>query len=254
MAVVKKKKSKPRQESAAETLEEIQSRGDEISQWISENPTPILLAGGAILLIAAIWGIAGSGISSSRLEASAQIASLKNEFRVAMGGSYGGVSDVPEPANPEAARETREEYVERFQALAEEHAGDEIGSHALVQVGNLQAELGDLDAALATFEQALEPYGSNDTMRGILLARIALLHERNADLEAAAAAHLEASTITRYPLRYHALLNAARTQAEAGQIDEAIANFDRVAAEAPDLMIPEHTQAMLLELKATRSR
>ncbi len=254
MAVVKKKKNRPKQESAAETLDEIQSRGDDLSEWISENPGPILAGGGLVLAIAAIWGFASSGMDGDKLSASAAIADARNDYRVAMGGRYGGAGEVPEPANPEAARETREEFIGRFQKLAEEHAGSEAGSQALVQVGNLQAELDDVDGALASFQKALEPFGANDAMRGILLERVAVLHERKGDLEAAAAAHLEASGITRYPLRYHALVNAARTQAEAGKTDEAIATFDRITAEAPDLLIPEHTHAMLLELKATRTQ
>ncbi len=255
MAVAKKKKkNKPQQESAAEALDEIEHRGDDLYEWIIANPMPILAGGGIVLALAAIWGFASSGMDSSRLSASSDIAEAKNEYRVAMGGRYGGSLDVPEPANPQAARETREEYVGRFQALADEHAGSEMGSYALVQVGTLQAELDDVDAALASFQKALEPYAANHAMRGILFERIALLHERKGDLDAAAQAHVDASAITRYPLRYFALVNAARTQAEAGKTDEAIATFDRISAEAPDLQIPEHTQSMLLELKASRSR
>ena len=254
MAVVKKKKSNPRQESAADTLNELESRGDELSEWIIQNPGPILALGGAVLLVAAIWGLASSGMDSGRQQTSAELAEVKNDYRVAMGGTYGGGLDVPEPANPEAARATREEYVGRFQRLADEHPDSEMGSMALIQVGQLQAELDDVEGALASFREALEPYGDNDAMRGILLERLALLHERQGDLEAASVAHLEASGITRYPLRYFALVNAARTQAEAGRTDAAIATFDRITAEAPDLLIPEHTHAMLLELKASRTQ
>ncbi|MDP6981438.1 MAG: tetratricopeptide repeat protein [Myxococcota bacterium] len=255
MAVArKKKKAKPQQESAAEALDEIEHRGDELYEWIIANPTPILAGGAVVLVLAAVWGFASSGMDSSRSSASAAIAQAKNEYRVAMGGRYGGSLDVPEPANPQAARETREEYVTRFQALADDYAGSEMGSYALVQVGNLQAELDDVDAALSSLQEALEPYGDNHAMRGILLERIALLHESKGDLDAASQAHVEASAITRYPLRYFALVNAARTQAEAGKTDEAIATFDRISAEAPDLQIPEHTQSMLLELKASRAQ
>ena len=253
MAVAKKKKSKPKQESAGERLEEIQSRGEELSEWISENPLPILAAGGAVLLFAAIYGFATSGLASSKDEASMQIASVKNEYRQAMGGSYSGSLDIPEPANADAARETREEYIGRFQALADEYAGTEMGSYALIQVGSLQVELDETESALASFELALEPYDARQPMRGVLLEWMALLHEERNEPDAAIKRHIEASSVLDYPLRYFALLNAARIQAESGEADAAIANFDRILVESPDLLIPEHTNAMLLELKAQRS-
>ncbi|MCP4036589.1 MAG: hypothetical protein GY733_06605 [bacterium] len=255
MAVAKKKKkNSPKQESAAETLDELQSRGDDLSVWIGENPGPVLAAAGAILALAAVYAFASSGVDSGKLDASTAIAHAKSEYREAMGGSYSGSFEVPEPANPEAARSTREEYIERFKELAKEHVGSEMGSYALVQVGSLQAQLDDVDGALESFRAALEPYEKNEAMRGVVLERIALLHERKGELEAAATAHLEASEVTGYPLRYFALLNAARTQAESGQSEIAIANFDRITSEAPDLLIPDHTQSMLLELKAKLSR
>ncbi len=254
MAVVKKKKkNKPSDESAAARLDEIQSRGDDLAEWIGDNPVLILGAAGAILALAAIYGLAASGIGSSGQEASRSIALVKSEFRQAMGGAYSGSFEVPEPANPEAARSTREEYVERFKEIAAEHEGTQMGGYALVQAASLQADLEDREGALASFERALEPYGKDEPMRGIILERIAALHEQGGDLKAATAAHLEASAIVDFPLRYFALLGAARSQAEAGLADAAIANFERVTQESPDLLIPEHTQAMLLELKARRS-
>ena len=253
MAVAKKKKNKPSKKSASTALDEIESRSGDLAEWISENPLPILITGGAILAIAAAYTLASSGIDSAKLEASTAIAAVKNEYRVAMGGEYYGSTDVPEPANPEIARNTRLDYLKRFQGLAAEHEGSEMGSYALVQAGSLQTDLNDLDGALASFQQALEVYDKDQAMRGIILERIAGVHEQLGDLPAAAAMHLQASEIASYPLRYFALLNAARSQAEAGQTDAAIVSFDRVTQESPDLRIPEHTQAMLMELKAKRS-
>jgi tetratricopeptide (TPR) repeat protein len=128
-----------------------------------------------------------------------------------------------------------------------------MGGYALFQIATLQSDLDDDESALASYQQALTPYGADEAMRGIILERIALLHEARGELEAATTSHLAASEIASFPLRYFALLNAARTQAEAGLEDQAIANFDRVTQESPDLLIPEHTQAMLLELKARRA-
>jgi tetratricopeptide (TPR) repeat protein len=253
VAVPKKKKNRPAKESASTALDEIESRSGDLAEWISANPLPILAVAGAILAIAAIYTLGSSGIDSAKHEASTAIAVAKGEYRNAMGGSYSGTLDVPEPANPEIARSTRLEYIERFQGLAAEQAGSEMGSYAWVQAGSLQVDQGDLEGALESFQQALEPYDKREAMRGIILERIAVIHEQLGDLPSAAAAHLEASEITSYPLRYFALLNAARNQAEAGQTDAAIVSFERVTKESPDLLIPEHTQAMLMELQAARA-
>ncbi len=253
MALAKKKKNKPAEESATARLNEIQSRGDELSEWISQNPMPILAVAGGILAVTAIYVFAVSELDGSKNEASTEIAAVKNEFRRAMGGAYAGSVDIPEPANPETARSTREEYIGRFQEVASAHEGTEMAGYALFQVATLQSDLDDDESALASFQQALASYGDDAAMRGIILERIALLHEARGELEAATTSHLEASEITSFPLRYFALLNAARTQAEAGLDDQAVANFDRVTHESPDLLIPEHTLAMLLELKAKRA-
>ena len=253
MAVPKKKKNKSSKESAAVALDQLETRSGDLAQWISDNPLPILAGAGTILAIAAVYTLASSGIDTAKHEASAATAVAKSEYRSAMGGAYSGTVEIPEPANPEIARSTRLEYIERFQGLAAEQAGNEMGSYAWVQAGSLQADQGDLEGALESFEQALEPFDKSEAMRGIILARIAVIHEQLGDLASAAAAHLEASEITSYPLRYFALLNAARNQAEAGQTDAAIVTFERVTQESPDLLIPEHTQAMLMELKAARS-
>lgn len=251
----KKKKNKSRDESASARLDEIQSWGDDLSRWIGENPLPILAVAGVILAITAIYGVVSSEIDGSKHQASTAIAAVKSEFRQAMGGAYAysGSLDVPEPANPEIARTTRQQYIGRFRELADEHEGTQMGGYARFQVATLQADLDDDEAALTSFQQALAPYDEDEAMRGIILERIALIHEQRGDLAAAAKAHLEASEITSYPLRYFALLNAARSQAAADLPDAAIANFDRVIRESPDLLIPEHTEAMLRELKAQRS-
>jgi tetratricopeptide (TPR) repeat protein len=253
VAVAKKKKKKAVEESTGARLDEIQSRGDDLSEWISNNPLPILGGVFAILAVTGIYVLAMSGLDGSRNAASAEIAAVKNDFRVAMGGAYSGSLVIPEPANPETARNTREEYIGRFRELAAAHEGTEMGGYALFQIASLQSELDDDEAALATYQQALESYDEDAAMRGIILERVALLHEASGDLAGATASHLAASEIGDYPLRYFALLNAARTQAEAGQDDLAVVNFDRVTLESPDLLIPEHTQALLSELKAKRS-
>src|SRR5262249_38140174 len=79
--------------------------------------------------------------------------------------------------------------------------------------------------------------------------RTAYLHEDRGEWAEAAAAH-EAAAVPANPLRYWALADAARCRAEAGQTKEALALYDRLAAEAPDLALPDHLQAQAQELRA----
>jgi len=86
-----------------------------------------------------------------------------------------------------------------------------------------------------------------------VLERIAAAQEQMGDFAAAASSHAEAAEIQSYPLRYTALVNSARCLAEAGDVEGAIAAYDRVERESPDLNISPHTQARLRELRAAQS-
>ena len=50
--------------------------------------------------------------------------------------------------------------------------------------------------------------------------------------------------------RYWALADAARCRALAGQTQQALALYDRLAAEAPDLQLSDHEAARARELRA----
>jgi len=252
VAVVKKKKSKQHHpESAAETLNQIQSRGDQLTEWLTANPVPILAVGGAILALAAVVG-GGLAYSKSQYEkASTALAEVRLDYRTAMGASPGSAS-IPEPANPEVGQRARTEYVEKFRSLGADYARSVIGTLALLEAGNLAEELGNTEDAITTWQEGLVNVGKDEPLRGILLARIGSAQEQAGDYEAAAASHLAASKISSYPLRYSALMSAARCHLEAGDSEAALATYDRVVNENPDFVMPEHTEARMRELRAAQ--
>jgi tetratricopeptide (TPR) repeat protein len=253
VAVAKRKKNRTREpDSAAETLERIEGRGDRLAEWIGENPTMILGVAGAVLAATAIYGLANFSSEKSLGEASSTLALAKADYRRAMGASPGAI-DIAEPANPEIAKNTRNEYVERFREVAQEYDGTLTGSLALLEVGVLQSQLDDLEGAIATWNLAAGDVDSASPIRAILLERIAIGQEQLGDYESAAASHEKAAAIAAYPLRYLALSNAARCHAEAGNGDAALAAYERVTLESPELRLPEHTEFMLMELKAARA-
>jgi predicted negative regulator of RcsB-dependent stress response len=252
VAVVKKKKSKQnKQESAAETLNQIQSRGDDLTEWVTSNPILIFSVGALVLAIAALFGGVHAYSNSQYAEASTALAEVRLDYRSAMGAGPGSFT-IPEPANPEVGQRARSEFAGKFRSLGDEYGGSVIGTLALLEAGNLEEELDNSEQAVSIWQQGLASVDSDDALRGILLDRIASVQEQAGDYESAAASHLEASEIASYPLRYASLVNAARCLLEAGDADAALAAYDRVVKESPDHLLPEHTEARLRELRAAQ--
>ncbi len=252
MAVAKKKKQHHKPESAAATLEEIESIGDRIADWVAQNPVPILGTGAAVLALAGGVGLYHTQRESALEAGSVAFAKVRLDYREAMGASPNAFT-IPEPANPKLGQEIREEYVGRFDAVAEEYSGTSTATLALLAAGGLQQEIGDYEKAIETWGEALPNISGDDAMRGIVLERIAGAQEQLGDFAGAAQSHAEAAEILSYPLRYTALVNAARCLAEDGDIEAAIAAYDRVERESPGLNIAPHTEARLRELRAAQS-
>jgi tetratricopeptide (TPR) repeat protein len=251
VALPKKAKHRNEPVSAAVALDEIESFGDRVAQWLDENQMKVIIAGIAILVVGGVFGFVRSSQEDSRIEASEQLASVERNYRSAMGA---GPSDlvVREPANPETAQRVRAEYVARFKTVADAHEGDAAGSLASLEMGVLQHELGKSEEALETWAAASARLDSNDPLKALLSLRIAAVYEDQDRWIDAAQAFETAAAVESFPLRYGALADAARCFAEAGEIDRALEAFARVETEAPAYFLPEHVGVQLRELKAAR--
>jgi tetratricopeptide (TPR) repeat protein len=231
----------------AQTLEEIEHLGDRIVEAVSNNPRPILLVIGAILLAAAVWG-GWSQMRGGRLqEAASALDQARIEYAEAMGGSFTAL-EIPEPANPETARRVRSEFAERYAQIAAEHAGTPTAALALLEAGNLRAQLGEPEAALESWRTAAA--AAEGPLRALVLERIGQAEEDAGRFAEAAASYERAGGIQDYPLRYQALGAAARSYAEAGQTDQALALYKRIQAESPETRLAPHVAARLRELEA----
>jgi tetratricopeptide (TPR) repeat protein len=247
----KKAKQHREPESIAHTLDEIESRGDRISIWISENPIPILGTGLGILLLVGGLSLVVS-MQESRLEdASAALGVVQAEYRQAMGASLDDVI-VNEPANPETARRVREEYTVRFAEVAAEHAGTAGAALAGLEAGLLEQALGMPDEAVSTWQATVSELEPGDTIAALLELRLAAAFEADARWVEAGEAFERAADIESFPLGQTARAEAARCYAEAGEIIRALAAYDRVKNEDPAGFLPEHLDAQLLELRATQ--
>ena len=161
--------------------------------------------------------------------------------------------DCRQHTNPAAADAIREEYLEKFRAVAQEHPGTVAGALALFEVAGLRAALGQREETLDTWQEALATAEGNPGLQGMLHQRIAATYEEAGDWAQAAAAHESAGSLADYPLRYWALVEAARCWRAAGDPVQALALYERVETEAPDLRLPEHLRSEIRDLRITRS-
>lgn len=242
------KKKKKTAESAAETLEQIESLGDRIAAWVGENPVLVLGVAFAILALAGTYGFVTHRAESARERSAADLARAQQEFRLAMGAEPDAI-EITEPANAETAREVRTRYVERFSALATEYEGRTSGALAALEAARLRAALGDTPGALETLSRALSALPPAAPVRAFLLVESAGLHEAQGAWSEAAAAYRAAFDQADNPLRWQALADATRCLLEAGQTAEALELYGRIRREAVDYRLPAHLESRLRELE-----
>jgi tetratricopeptide (TPR) repeat protein len=244
--------AKHHKDEPADTLEELDSLGERLAQWVGANPAVVLGIAGAILLGAASFGGYRAFSHSQADKASTALAKLHGEFVTAMGGKVTEV-EIPEPANPETAKATRTEYADKYLALAKEWSGTPTAALSLLEAGELFAKLGNPDRALEAFLQASEQAPADSPIRAVIASRIGHLQEEKGDFEAAARSHEAAAAVPGFPLHTEALAQAARCWAEAGKPEQALALYQRLKSDSPALKLAPHIEARLQEIEARSS-
>ena len=246
MANKKKKRSEP--DSAAETLDAIEGWGDRVAEKITQNPVPILVGAVVILVIAAIWGLAGDYADSGTEASASALAKVQGVYRASMGATPGSL-ELPEPANPETARRVRTEAIQGYEQVAVEYSGTPAAAIALLEAGKLEGQLGNRDAELALYERGLNEAEVESGLRAFLRVRQAAAQEAAGHYGAAAESYEAAAQVPTNPLRYDMLSEAARCWSQAGNSDRARMIYQRIQVEAPDFMMPPYTEARLRELR-----
>jgi len=231
----------------ADVTEEFESLAERFAGWVAAHPG--LAAGIAAVVLAAAGGYgAWASWRHSRSETGSDaLDTVRVAYLQEMGAPPGSV-EVPELANPKAAQEIRERYLARFREVADAQRGTAAGTLALFEVADLLQALGRRDEIAAVYAEALASAPTPE-LAAFVQRRTAYLHEDAGEWSAAAAAH-EAAAVPANPLRYFALADAARDLAMAGETAQALALYDRLAAEAPDLKLPDHEQARARELRS----
>jgi tetratricopeptide (TPR) repeat protein len=237
-----------------DALEGIESTVERAARWIGEHAIAVTIA-----VVVVLAGGAGYEFMRSRAENREALASdaldrTQTAFLAAMGAEPGAI-EVPELANPEAAKRIRGEYVQHFTAVAEAHPGTLPAALAWLSVADLHEALGDPQATLASLNQSLAQQPRNGRLAGLIHQRIAQLHEAQGRVAEAAAAYEAAGALADFPLRYHALVDAARCYAQTGAPDRALALLERVETEARDVYdLPASARVLLRELRAARDQ
>jgi tetratricopeptide (TPR) repeat protein len=249
--LAKSQKSHRKPESAAETLDQLESLGDRVGNWIAAHAALLFGAAVLILALAAGYGLVNASQQGAREEASEALAGVDGSFLRAMGTSQGSIL-IDEPANPETARRVREEYIGRYKELAVEYSGTLESQLALLEAGGLEQALDRSDDATATWQAALAESSGYPAVAGLLLQSVAGAHESAGRWTEAAEAYETAAELEDFPVRYLAMADAARCYAEAGDATKALALFDRLQAEAPAQPIGPVIEARMTELRAIR--
>jgi tetratricopeptide (TPR) repeat protein len=236
----------------ADSLPDIEGTLDRAARWVGENPAAFLIGVGAVLLVTGGVSLTRWWAERSEIASAEAVAAVRSGYLKAMG-APAGATTIPEPANPETARKAREEFAAKFADVAEAHDGRAAAVEAWIEAGNLRDQLGQPDAAVEAWKRAVEEAPRDGALRGLALERLASGYEGQNALREAAAAREEAANIQAYPLRFFAMADAARTYALANEPVRATALADRVAAEAPDLELPDALAARMSELRAAHA-
>lgn len=240
---------KSNQTASVDALEEIEGAADRMAQWVQDHLWIVISV--VLLTILASGGVqlyANAG-EQREIAASAALEAVRGEYLAAMGAQPGAL-DVPELANPAAAQAIRDTYLERFREVAVEHAGSVAAALAQLEVGSLLEQSGESGQTAEVWQQTLAGLPNDAPLRGILLQRLAAVHEDAGRWIEAAKSHESASEVNDFPLRYGALSDAARCYAEGGDSAKALELLEIVETQASDALIPDHVRQLMRELRA----
>jgi hypothetical protein len=237
--------------ATVEALEEIQSSADRLADWIRDNLLVVLGGVGALLAVGGTVSLLGSMGEKTEREASAALYAARSEYMNAMGASASALS-VPTLANPEAAAGIRDDYVAALDSISSEYHGTTVDFLSRLEAGLLVHQDGDTEAALVIYTELADQRSQGDELQGLASQRVAQVIEDLGRFAEAATRHEEAADLRGYPLRHWALADAARNHAAAGETEAAVALYDRLESEAPELRLPDAQRAQVRELQALR--
>ena len=213
------------------------------SSWIVNNRTLLTLS--LVILCLAVLGVYGWNTYSSSRQDKMQVAfaeglelyhgTVKPEQDQAPAADA-NTEEIPSE-EPEASynftsdRERLTKSLESFQLTAEEYKGTKIGDLALYYTALCSIELGDTDKAEASLQKLISDSDFKE-VRNLARNSASQLASEKKDLDRAVALleEIVAEPSDNYPVQF-TLMNIAMLQEAAGNTDQAIAAYQRVATE-----------------------
>lgn len=244
---------KSKSSGATEVFDDFESLADRLMDWIVANARLVLVSAAVIVLAAAVLGGWATWSRDRELEASDALDRVWGAYLSAMGAPPTAL-EVPELANPEAARRIREDFAQRFATVADEHEGTVAGTLAGLEARELAQETGEAEPDPGAWDAAAEKLPGDSPLRGLLLQRAGYAHEQAGRWREAAESHEAAARVEGFPLRAWALADAARCFEEAGDLERALDLYTEAEAAPGAGGLPGLVPQQLQELRARLGR
>lgn len=230
-------------------LDRIEAVAENVFGWIDEHRREVLV-GIAIFIVAGL-SLAGGFEWLERREDAAQLAlsQVDRAFARSMGGDPTGVSP-PEPANAGQARSAREAALAGYDNVILEHSGSRASENASIRAAEVEADLGQYDAAAARLRTLAEQLDRDDVLRALALVELGWVEELREDPGAAAQSYSDAARAPGNPDPASAWLRAGREFERAGAANPAVLAYQELLSADPELGESEHVSDRISALQA----
>jgi len=201
--------------------------------WTTQNRR-FMLSAIAVILGLSTAGVASFEIHKNRVKnAQMALAKVEDEFTRAMG-VQADAFVIPEPANADVARTSREQARDGFAHVASERAGFRAGKLALLRTAQMEARLGNWAQAEARLGELREQLDKDDPAQFLALRLQGYVQEQQGDFGAAGDSYREAAKSGHDPDPARAWFAAGSSYARAGQVDDATSAFQELLGVDPE--------------------
>ena len=218
----------------AAPAEGFDARMEQAFAWVVENARIVFPILGGLVLLCAIGAGVWEYFRYTEAQAQDALALVDDAWVVAMGANLDSIV-IPEPANREQAKKAREEALTGFNAVALEHEGTRAGRIASLRAAQMEAEVGQLEAAdtrLSALVATLEP---DDVLKAMSLRFQGFVREQRSEFTAAGESYAAAAEIAGYPAVAALWIAAGDAYGRDGASQQAIAAYEEALSKDPDL-------------------
>ena len=224
------------------TPDEFLSRGSKAAVYIAENATMVI--GGTLLVLVIIAAFFGWMHQQRLREIDASGKLFQGEKLLGGADATSRMFGMAMPG--QVSDEDRKKAIEIFDDVATEFAGSAAARRARLRSGDVHLELGENDAAIAAYEQALAGAGSEE----VFYARNGIGHafEAKKSWDDAAASYRKLTDDDGQGMRDVATIDLARALIRGGKSEEARTLLSGFAEKFPDSSLKDTADKELLKV------